>query len=366
MGREFASAAARWVHLTEDITQPVIIGVSDTRPAAREWFRRFDSIKYSVPDYRELLDKPDIDAVYCAVPHNLHSRIYCDVIHAGKHLFGEKPFGIDRKANEEILQASHENPSVFVRCSSEYPFFPACRELIRWIQQKKFGKLIEVRAGFNHSSDLDANKPINWKRMVQYNGEYGCMGDLGLHIEHIPFRMGFRPQNVYAQLTKLITERPDGEGGVTACDTWDNAMLFCDTIDAERNHFPMYLETKRMKPGATNEWYIEVYGMKCAARFTTNDPNAFHYTQAWDKEQAWCRIDIGCKPQCPTITGSIFQFGFSDAILQMWAAYIAELEGQKVEFGCVRPEETKLSHILQTAALLSSRKQKVIDISDEL
>jgi hypothetical protein len=50
----------------------------------------------------------------------------------------------------------------------------------------------------------------------------------------------------------------------------------------------------------------------------------------------------------------------------MWAAYIAELEGQKVEFGCVRPEETKLSHILQTAALLSSRKQKVIDISDEL
>ncbi|WP_261807696.1 Gfo/Idh/MocA family oxidoreductase [Paenibacillus sp. N3.4] len=37
----------------------------------------------------------EIDAIYCAVPHHLHEQIYIDIIKAGKHLLGEKPFGID-------------------------------------------------------------------------------------------------------------------------------------------------------------------------------------------------------------------------------------------------------------------------------
>jgi len=77
MGREFASAAARWCHLTKDIPAPEIVGISDVNEAARAWFTdNFDSIKYSTADYRELLEKDDIDAVYCAVPHNLHKQFY--------------------------------------------------------------------------------------------------------------------------------------------------------------------------------------------------------------------------------------------------------------------------------------------------
>ena len=51
------------------------------------------------------LDSDEIDAIYCAVPHNLHEQIYIDIINAKKHLLGEKPFGIDKKANENILKA---------------------------------------------------------------------------------------------------------------------------------------------------------------------------------------------------------------------------------------------------------------------
>lgn len=43
-----------------------------------------------------------------------------------------------------------------------------------------------MEAGFWHSSDLDPHKPINWKRQARFNGEYGCLGDLGMHILHIP------------------------------------------------------------------------------------------------------------------------------------------------------------------------------------
>ena len=174
MGREFGSAVARWCHLVDIDSVPEIVGVCDTNRNAIGWFKdNFSSIKIMTDNYEDLLGSGEIDAIYCAVPHNLHERIYIDVIRAGKHLMGEKPFGIDREANEKILEAIEESPGVFVRASSEFPYFPAVQRLIHWIEEGRFGKIIEVRAGFNHSSDMDLTKPINWKRMVEFNGEYG-------------------------------------------------------------------------------------------------------------------------------------------------------------------------------------------------
>lgn len=363
MGREFGSAVARWCHLTENVATPEIVGVCDYNEAATKWFTdNFNSVKYVTTDYTELLNKDDIDAIYCALPHNLHGKVYSDIIKAGKHLLGEKPFGIDAAANETILRAIAENPNVVVRCASEFPFFPACRELIKWINENRFGKIIEVRAGFNHSSDMDLTKPINWKRTIEINGEYGCMGDLGIHTQHIPFHVGWRPRNVYAVLSDIAKERPDGNGNMVPCKTWDNAVLVCDTVDKNGDNFPMFLETKRMSPGSTNEWFIEVYGLEASAKFNSNDPNAFVYTQAVGKEQAWCRLDIGYKPQFKTVTGGIFEFGFTDSILQMWCAFMKEVCGEAVEFGCFTPEETRLSHKLLTAALVSNREKRVVEL----
>lgn len=354
MGREFASASARWCHLTADIPRPEIIAVCDTNPTGRQWFtQNFPGVAYEYDSYAELLENDEIEAVYCAVPHHLHQQIYTAIIGAGKHLLGEKPFGIDKAANDAILACAAQHPGVFVRCASEFPYFPAMQEMIRWIEEKKFGRILEIKAGFNHASDMDLAKPINWKRQACFNGEYGCIGDLGIHTQHVPFRMGFVPQTVYAVLGNYVTQRPDGKGGTAPCDTWDNTTLVCKAADGEGNLIPMTLETKRMSPGDTDNWYFEIYGMACSAHFTSRKPDVFSYTQSWGKEQAWADVTIGYKPMLPTITGPIFEFGFTDAILQMWGAYMAELSGIEVPFGCFTLQETALSHRLATAALKS-------------
>lgn len=362
MGKEFASAAARWCHVLEDVPTPVVTAICDPSAAARAWFEQFPSVKYSVSDYHELLEKDDIDVIYCAIPHNMHAQVYADIIRAKKHFMGEKPFGINYAANAEIMKAVEENPDVFVRCSSQYPFYPACQELIRWVRAGKLGKIIEVKSGFCHSSDLDLTKPVNWKRMVAINGEYGCMGDLGIHTMHVPFHLGFQPKTLYAQLSNIVKERPDGKGGMAPCLTWDNATLVCDSIDEGGNEFPIYFETKRMAPASTNRWYIEIYGVDCSVKFSTDDANGFWYIQNFGKEQAWCRVNMGYKPEFRTITGPIFEFGFTDAVQQMWVAYFKELEGQELSFGCFRPEETRMAHLLQTAALVSNRTKSAIDL----
>ena len=58
MAREFASAAARWCHFTEDVPKPEIVGICSAVPAEFTWFQKnFPDIKYVVTDYRELLNK---------------------------------------------------------------------------------------------------------------------------------------------------------------------------------------------------------------------------------------------------------------------------------------------------------------------
>jgi predicted dehydrogenase len=366
MGREFASSIARWCHLLDDSAVPVLAGICDKNPDTWNWYiNNFPGLTIKTDDYKALIASEQIDAIYCAVPHNLHEQFYMDIINAKKHLLGEKPFGIDKNANENILKAIKANPEVIVCCSSEFPYFPACQQLIKWLRDRKYGRIIEVRTGFHHSSDMDLSKPINWKRMIGINGEYGCMGDLGMHTLHIPFRMGWKPISVSADLQNIVKTRPDGKGSVVPCETWDNAVLTCKSIDpATGEDFSMVVETKRMAPGATNNWFIEVYGTDGSARFSTQNPKAFDFLITRGKEQGWTRIDTGSQSAIPTITGGIFEFGFSDAFQQMIGAFIQELSGDEGNhpFRNVTPEETRWSHELFTAALESSREGRRINI----
>lgn len=366
MGREFASAAARWCHLLDIGSRPEIVSICARNAQAYGWYQdNFPTIRQATADYRELLANPEVDAVYCAVPHNLHESFYGDIVRSGKHLMGEKPFGIDLAANERILGVMAENPQVLVRCASEFPFFPAAQQIGRMIEQDAFGRIIEVNCGFMHSSDMDIKKPVNWKRRRETNGEYGCMGDLGMHACHIPLRAGWKIDNVRALLSDLVPERPDASGKLVPCDTWDNATLFCEAAGADGAAFPLTIKTQRIAPGQKDTWYLEILGMRRSARFSTKNPKRLELLEYSGGAQAWQQIDVGYETAFPAITGGIFEFGFTDAIQQMWASFLCELEGKPVArfAGCATPEETAISHRLFTAALESQRTRRTVGLS---
>jgi len=367
MGREFASASARWCHLTQMDVRPEIVAICDTNDTLFPWYQQnFPSITQVTKEYKELLDNDTVDAVYCAVPHNLHQQFYCDIISAGKALLGEKPFGIDKPANDAILDCITEHDDVFVRCSSEFPFFPGVQRICDMIESRAFGRIIEVNTGFLHSSDIDPNKPINWKRMIEINGEYGVMGDLGMHACHVPFRAGWIPQDVRAVLSNIMTERPDGKGQTVPCETWDNATLLCQTVDRDSgNEFPWTIRTQRIAPGQKNTWYLEIMGTAAAVKFSTTNPRRVQLLEYHGGEQVWGQIDMGYEAAFPTITGGIFEFGFTDAVLQMWAAFLHEMStGKPIKkfAGCVTPQETALSHRLFTAALESQKNTATVSV----
>jgi len=126
----------------------------------------------------------------------------------------------------------------------------------------------------------------------------------------------------------------------------------------------MVLSTKRIAPGHANTWFIRIWGTSMSAEFTTKNPKQvawLPYTPG--SEQVWHVMDVPYQSAYETITGKIFEFGFSDSILQMWAAFCDELvngKNMKQPFYCATPEEAAETHRLFTAALESQRTGQTI------
>jgi hypothetical protein len=85
---------------------------------------------------------------------------------------------------------------------------------------------------------------------------------------HVPLRLGWHPERLFARLQKGYPQRPDGRSGIAVCDTWDNALRNCWTRIGEQE-VPMRLEMKRMAPGETNTLFIEVLGTESGVRYST-------------------------------------------------------------------------------------------------
>lgn len=364
MGREVAITLARWPALIEHPVQPRLRAVCDIDRGALAWFERLDTVETLVSDYHDLLADDALDVLYIAVRHDLHRQLYLDAIAAGKDFLGEKPFGIDLAAARDIASALAARPEVFARCSSEFPYYPGASAAISMIASGELGALIELESRFHHSSDLDPAKPINWKRQARYCGAPGVMNDLGMHVVHAPIRLGFEPETVYAVLQNLVPERPGPDGQPVVCDTYENATLLCRATEDGRS-FPLTLSMKRIDPGQKNTWELRATGMNGGVAFSTRYPKSLRVMSVDRHEQVWQEVEMGSQSAFPTVTGAIFETGFSDAMLQMWAAYLAERAGKlDGRFGCVTPSEAVTSHRVWEAALRSHADGRAVELAE--
>src|SRR5262245_6934051 len=56
-------------------------------------------------DWRRIIDRKDVDAVYIATPPHLHSEMAIAALKAGKHVYCEKPIGVSAAQVKALVEA---------------------------------------------------------------------------------------------------------------------------------------------------------------------------------------------------------------------------------------------------------------------
>src|SRR5664279_2180301 len=93
--------------------------------AADIYDSRLDKMKETYPgivttrDYREILARPDIDAVIIATPDHLHAQITLDALAAGKDVYCEKPMVQKIEDGKRVIAAAKKSGKIF-QMGSQY------------------------------------------------------------------------------------------------------------------------------------------------------------------------------------------------------------------------------------------------------
>lgn len=119
--------------------------------------RRFDEAKKLAPglevfgDYREVLDRKDIDGVLVASPLHIHARHFLDTVGAGKDLYSEKTLTWSIPEAEQCLDVSKKSDRVIqigLQHQSEGPFLDAKK----WIADGMAGKVTQVESWMSRNT----------------------------------------------------------------------------------------------------------------------------------------------------------------------------------------------------------------------
>jgi 2-desacetyl-2-hydroxyethyl bacteriochlorophyllide A dehydrogenase len=100
---------------------------------------------YVARTYDDLLERPDVDAVFLSVPHHLHAPLAIRAVNAGKHIIVEKPPANDLRNAVEMVRAA-ENAGVTLSVCFPHRYASEVAAARRLIEQGAVGDITGVTA----------------------------------------------------------------------------------------------------------------------------------------------------------------------------------------------------------------------------
>lgn len=112
------------------------------------------------PNYQDLLASSDVEAVVIATPVDEHKVMALDAIKANKHIYCEKPLGIDAQEAETMYAAAKDYAKVF-QVGFQWVYNPQFRSAVEAIHEGVIGEPRYIHA-IRHGGDLPRFKGKHW------------------------------------------------------------------------------------------------------------------------------------------------------------------------------------------------------------
>ena len=184
-------------------------------------------------DFEKLLAATDIDAVFIVTPPFEHPRMLEAAIQAKKHIYCEKPIGVDVLGVERAMAAAKKaDPTKTIAVGFQQRYGPEYLEAYKRIQEGAIGELANAR-GFWIANDPFTRKPYadpaveklrNWFCYHEYSGDIIVEQDCH-NLDVLHWFLGGLPVTAVGRGNKRVRKGMDILDNLTVIYEWPNGMF---------------------------------------------------------------------------------------------------------------------------------------------
>src|SRR5690606_5284534 len=151
-------------------------------------------IERAYGSYGELLDDPDIEAVYIPLPNHMHAEWTLAAAAAGKHVLCEKPLALTAEEAQRMVDGC-EHAGVKLMEAFMYRLHPLWAEVRRMVESGLIGEVYAIQSVFAFRQ-MD---PANIRNIADTGG--GALYDIGCYAVNVARMVyGTEPDSVSASM----------------------------------------------------------------------------------------------------------------------------------------------------------------------
>ncbi|SEU02407.1 Gfo/Idh/MocA family protein [Paenibacillus sp. NFR01] len=171
----------------------VAYAVGSRNQESADEFAKNHGIPVAYATYEELVNDPEVDAVYIGTPHPFHKDNALLALRAGKAVLCEKPFTVNSAELEEIVSYAR-GQKLFLMEAMWSRFIPANVKVREWIASGVIGDVRTVKADLGFRADWNPQG-----RLLNPELGGGALLDVGIYpVSFASMIFGPHPEQVYS------------------------------------------------------------------------------------------------------------------------------------------------------------------------
>lgn len=211
--------ARRFMQAMSYVPDAEVVAVGSRSLETAKQFGRQFGIPNCYGSYEDVLHDPAVEVVYIATPHNLHAENTLATLQAGKHVLCEKPFAVNAKQAEQVIQLARQTnrfvmEGMWTRC------FPVMQEVVRRVRDGQIGTVRYLQADFGFQPPFNPES-----RLFSPHLAGGALLDVGIYPIAFAFQFLGEPSQVVSTVTCGQTGVDELEGILLRYDSGAIAVL---------------------------------------------------------------------------------------------------------------------------------------------
>ena len=134
----------------------VLYAISGRNPEKMKQFQVEHPCQKVYLDHHDLLADPAVDAVYIALPHDMHAAWALEAIQMHKAVLCEKPAVLNADEMKEIITAARRENILFMEAMKSR-FEPAYLRTKELLEKNKIGSLLSIKAQISSAFPIEQN-----------------------------------------------------------------------------------------------------------------------------------------------------------------------------------------------------------------